>query len=159
MKFIKITIITLSFLPIYLQGQNLTGLEDCIKNGLMLYVEKNKEYLDKSIIREDYFNNLYFSTDNFPPHFSFEDTILNTPINYISLNNYSKYTKKLKKGIYVVSLNKINLDKNKLTISFIEQSVKLRNSNLTLSLGGSLTLEYEYCCDKERWVLIEQRIT
>lgn len=147
------------FPSIYLQGQNLIGLEDCIKNGLMLYVEKNKEYLDKGIIREDYFNNLYFSTDHFPPHFPFDWRILDTPINYISLNSYTKYTKKLKKGIYVVSINKINLDKNKLTISFIEQSVKLRNSNLTLSLGGSLILEYEYCCDKELWLLIETTYT
>lgn len=147
MRIIGIFILLLSS---QLQGQENNQLENMIKLGLNSYVEKLKESSSNTYP--------YFSIDNYPPHFNFGDTIRGIPIKYINLQNRSACKKELKKGLEVISLTRLQLEKNSLKITFAMYNAKIEGkSDLHMAIVESRTFVYIYSCEKEKWILQETK--
>ncbi|MBB4045368.1 hypothetical protein [Bacteroides reticulotermitis] len=149
MKTIGIFIIIL-LLSSQLRGQENNQLESMIKVSLNSYVGKLKESSNSTYP--------YFSIDNYPPHFKFEDTIQGIPINYINLQNRSACEKELKKGVGVISLTRLQLEKTSLKITFAMYNAKIEGKNhLHMAVVESTTFVYIYSCEKESWILQETK--
>ena len=140
------------FFSLSSKGQN-NQLEDIIKKSLNLYVEKEKESIRNAIEK----NKLFFSIDNYPPNFTFEDTIQGIPIKYINLQNASALKKILRKEVGIISLSTIELKKNELIIGFSSYGAKLKKKVLYMYLSEGISFVYEYSCEKQKWILVETK--
>lgn len=151
-----IILIGILFLIINTQAQN-NFMEYGIERSLTSFVVKLKENQERGIVTSNYFDDLYFSIDNYPPHYPFRDSVFDIPVKYISLINYSEYDKFLKKGIWVVSMNNLELSDNKLTITYTLRKVLLKKKNqLSIDLSDSASFTYKYSCDNNEWKLINE---
>lgn len=147
---IIISLIIVCLFSINVSGQN-NELGDVIQSSLNSYVKEKKESINRATMK----NKFYFSIDNYPPHFNFKDTIQGIPIKYINLDNRSPYKTQLKEGVNIATLNKVELEKNRMTISFNSYSAKLKNRMLYMSLYESMIFIYEYSCEKQEWLLLK----
>lgn len=144
------------FLIINTYAQN-NFMEYSIDKSLTSFIKKLKESQEKGIVDPDYFDNLYFSIDNYPPHYSFRDSIFDIPVKYISLINYLEYNKLLKKGIWILSINNLELNNNKLMIVYTLRRVQLKKKGqLFIGLSDSASFTYRYSCDNNEWILINE---
>lgn len=154
MKKIIILISTFLFVANILIAQK-NQLECNVGKSLTSFIESLKENHKKGIIDQEYFDNLYVSIDNYPPQFSFKDSILDIPIKYISITNYSGYEKLLKNGVWVISLSHLGIESNRLIITYTLRKVILKKkAHLLIELSDSATFTYEYSCDNDEWILI-----
>lgn len=149
-----IVIVIIISCPLFLNGQE-NQFENAIKKSLELYIKEIKIYQSRGIKSSNYFDDLLISIDNFPPNFNFDAVIDDTSINYISLINYKDSEKRLKKGIWLIILNSIILDKNKLRISFAHRYATLKNKDLRLEVTEWAHFTYEYFCAEEKWILTD----
>jgi hypothetical protein len=156
----RFVLIITCFIPFYFYGQK-DLLKDGIKEGLESYIEVLKEYKNRGIINSnDYFKKLRVCIDNYPPHYTFLDTISGMPINYISLKNCSVYEKILKAGVWVIILNSLTLEKNNLIIKFdLKKATLKKKKHLYLGISDWATFIFEYSCTKEQWVLIDSKFS
>ena len=138
------------FFSLSSKGQN-NQLEVIIEKSLNSYIEKRKESIKVATIK----GNLFFSTNNYPPYFNFKDTIQGIRIKYINLQDNSVY-KRLKKGIGVVSLTKVELEGSKLIIIFARFGAKIeRKNDIRMKISDSSSFIYEYSCEQQKWLLFK----
>ncbi|MBD8388710.1 hypothetical protein [Dysgonomonas sp. BGC7] len=151
----QITILTiiLSFISILLVGQTNNQINEMINNSLLSIVEKERNFEKKGIVTSYYIENLYILTDNLPLNFVFSDSVNNINFKKASLKDIP--VKNLKKGISAISFSYFILDNNKISIHFINKSIKINKKDLSISLGYGYIFTYEYSCEKDMWKLVD----
>jgi len=133
-------------------------LNSLIKKELISYIDYFNGYDKIRGIKETDDKYYYVCVNDFPPNFSFDDSICGVKIRYISLINYRGLEKLLKKGIHAFFLSNINLKNNRLIIGFQWQNVKLMYKNqLNFAISEFANIVYEYSCERQEWVKIESQ--
>lgn len=152
-----VCLLILFIFAVHINAQN-DDLKKSINDCLTSFIEAKKRHQDKGIIKQDYFDNLYISIDNFPPHYSFKKSILDIPVKYISITCHMGFEKILKKGAWVISLNNINLVSNRLEIIFVLENVTLKGKkNLNIGLSESFKYILDYSCEEDKWIMVSEK--
>lgn len=137
------------------QIQKNNQLDQMINQSLVSYLAKINKYVEKGIISNKYYNNLFIDIDAFPPHFEFDNNVKIANLNTITINNISAHKKKLKKGVDIIKFDGMNLTKDTLTIRFSSRFVQLKRNKLSITLSYWGSYIYKYNCNKQVWILTE----
>ena len=144
---ISLVIICLSLTDV--TGQN-NELEDIIRTSLNSYVKENREGINRATMKDKF----YFSIDNYPPHFKFEDTIQGIPVKYVN-TNYPLASKISLKSTVGIAVLRIKLENSKMIISITDYSVKFEKKISRWILNESMIFIYEYSCEQQKWLLLK----
>lgn len=138
------------------EEQNEKLLYKGIRVTLSEFIKKRKDFTASGVVKK--FDNLIVCIDGFPPNFYFEPTIEGVKINYISLIDYQGNEKKLQKGMGVLLLTPIEINKNKLEINLAYFTVRLlEKKHFNMSYLDSMKSVYEYSCERQEWILMETK--
>lgn len=154
-KNILLFTIFLSFSQLKCQESN--RIDEMIASSVNSYIEWRKSLFKEEISNQDTCH-YYFCIDGFPYNFNYiNESKINKNITFLSFYNKLPIKKELKKGIGVVFLGMEIID-NQLILTLTSRNVRLtKNGHLNMSLTIWKKYIYEYSCNKQKWILIEEK--
>ena len=166
----SIILLILSLIIVPVKSQEKNELTEIIISSLKRYYNYhlNSEYR-KSVFWQNNLGDtsLFLSVENYP--FKLHKEIQNNSIQYVDFNSSVKYSfskqemqfqkssikKKIKKGLNVIFLRRLNLDADTLVVVFSKEIVTYKK-HLSFAVGEWGVFKYIYSEEKGLWILIKE---